>query len=260
MALADGYDGFLFDLDGVVWLGDKPIPGAAETLARLIAAGKGVAFLTNNPRAPAEDYAARLRREGVEIDAESIVTAGAVTAALAAAAAFASAGAFVIGTDSFKREVESAGVGLLGDEPGVKAGIVVVSGHPGFDYRELRIATAALLAGAELFATNRDPTMPMPEGLWPGTGSILAAVETASGCSATVGGKPQRHIFERARALVEGPRVAMVGDRLDSDIEGAAEAGLETLLVLSGSTSRKQAERSAVIPGQILESVADLCG
>ena len=181
MAPADGYDGFLFDLDGVIWLGEEPIPGAAEAVASLIAAGKGVAFLTNNPRASADDYAGRLRREGIEVGAERIVTAGAVTAALAAASPAAERGAFVIGTDSFKREVEGAGTSLLDGEAGAEAGIVVVSGHSGFDYGELRIATAALLRGAELFATNRDPTMPMPGGLWPGTGSILAAVETASG-------------------------------------------------------------------------------
>jgi glycerol-1-phosphatase len=258
MALADGYDGFLFDLDGVLWLGSEPIPGAAEAVAVLIASGKGAAFLTNNPRARAEDYAVRLRREGIEVGPELVVTAGAVTAALAAASPAAERGAFVIGTDSFKQEVTGAGAGLLDGEDGAGAGIVVVSGHAGFDYGELRIATAALLRGAELFATSRDPTMPMPGGLWPGTGSILAAVETAAGAAATVGGKPERPIFERARALVGGSRVAMVGDRLDSDIEGAAAAGLETILVLTGSTGREEALRSLVRPGQILDSVADL--
>lgn len=258
MALADGYDGFLFDLDGVVWLGEDAIPGAAEAIGSLLAAGMGVAFLTNNPRATAEDYAARLGDAGIDTGAERVVTAGAVTAGLAARSTGAERGAFVIGTDSFKDEVEGAGTPVLRAQAGERAGVVVVSGHSGFDYGELRTATAALREGAELFATNRDPTMPMPGGLWPGTGSILAAVETASGTSATVGGKPQRHIFEQARGLVAGSRVAMVGDRLDSDIEGAAAAGLETILVLSGATSREQAEGSAIRPGQIVETVADL--
>ena len=258
MALADRYDGFLFDLDGVVWLGEDPIPGAPEAVASLIAAGKEVAFLTNNPRAGAGDYASRLRREGIEVDAGRIVTAGGVTAGLVAGSPAAQRGAFVIGTESFKREIEDCGTKLLDGEPGAEAGVVVVSGHDGFDYRELRIATRALLDGAELFATNRDPTMPMPTGLWPGTGSILAAVETASGLSATVGGKPARAMFERARSLIVGSRVVMVGDRLDSDIEGADQAGLETILVLSGSTTRAEAERARVSPGQILDSVADL--
>jgi HAD superfamily hydrolase (TIGR01450 family) len=258
MALADSYDGFLFDLDGVVWLGTEAIPGAAEAIGSLIAAGKGVAFLTNNPRATAGDYAERLRRMGIEVAPERVVTAGAVTAGLAAAATGARSGAFVIGTDSFRAEVAAAGTGVLEGERGAEAGVVVVSGHSGFDYAELRTATAALHGGAQLFATNRDPTMPMPGGPWPGTGSILAAVETASGSSATVGGKPQRPIFERARELVGGSRVAMVGDRLDSDIGGAAAAGLETILVLTGATSAEQAERSEVRPGQILDVVADL--
>ncbi len=162
MALADGYDGFLFDLDGVLWLGSEPIPGAAEAVAGLIDAGKGAAFLTNNPRAGAEDYAARLRGEGIEVGPERVVTAGAVTAALAAASPAALRGAYVIGTDSFRREVADAGASLLDGDGGEEAGVVVVSGHAGFDYGELRIATAALLRGAKLFATNRDPTMPMP--------------------------------------------------------------------------------------------------
>jgi glycerol-1-phosphatase len=258
MALADEYDGFLFDLDGVVWVGENPIPGAPSAIVSLLATGKRIAFLTNNPRATAGEYAARLRDAGVDVGEDRVITAGAVTAGLSAASPAAAQGAFVIGTDSFKQEVASAGVNVLGHDSGEVAGVVVVSGHSGFDYDELRTATAALLGGAELFATNRDPTMPMPGGLWPGTGSILAAVETASGTSATVGGKPQRHIFERAQALVGGFRVAMVGDRLDSDIEGAAAAGLDTILVLSGATSREQAEASEVRPGQILESVADL--
>ena len=106
---------------------------------------------------------------------------------------------------------------------------MLVSGHREFDYEELLTATLALQRGAMLFATSRDPTLPMPGGAWPGTGSILAAVETASGRRAEIGGKPERHLFELARERLGGAeRVAMVGDRIASDIEGGRRAGLAT--------------------------------
>ena len=93
-----------------------------------------------------------------------------------------------------------------------------------------------------LFATSRDPTLPMPGGAWPGTGSILAAVETASGAVAEIGGKPERHLFELARERISAAkRVAMVGDRIASDIEGGRRAGLETILVLTGASTREEA-------------------
>ena len=136
---------------------------------------------------------------------------------------------------------------------------MVVSGHRGFDYEELLTATLALRGGARLFATSRDPTLPMPGGAWPGTGAILAAVETASGKTATIGGKPERHLFEMALELIAGAeRVAMVGDRIASDIEGGRRAGLETILVLTGATSREEAECAEPRPDHVLDDITDL--
>jgi HAD superfamily hydrolase (TIGR01450 family) len=136
---------------------------------------------------------------------------------------------------------------------------VLVSGHRGFDYEELLTATRMLRQGAELLATSRDPTLPMPDGPWPGTGSILAAVETASGASAEIGGKPERHLFEQALERIPGAeRVAMVGDRIASDIEGGRRAGLETVLVLSGATSRQEAERADPAPDHVLDDLSGL--
>ena len=132
-----------------------------------------------------------------------------------------------------------AGLRLLDGEAAREADAVVVSGHREFDYEELLTATLALQRGARLFATSRDPTLPMPGGAWPGTGAILAAVETASGETAQIGGKPEPHLFELARERVAAAeRVAMVGDRVSSDIEGGRRAGLETILVLTGADLR----------------------
>jgi glycerol 3-phosphatase-2 len=259
MALADEYDGFLVDLDGVVWVGREVVPGAAEALRALLEAGREVVFVTNNPGRPAATYAERLREAGVPVDATRVVTAGEATAALAAQRAGAGATAFVIGAPAFREAVAAAGLRPLDDEDARRAEAVVVSGHRGFDYGELLTATLALHGGAALFATSRDPTMPMPGGAWPGTGSVLAAVETASGATAEIGGKPEPPLFETARGrIAAAERVAMVGDRVSSDIEGGRRAGLGTILVLTGATSREQADRAEPRPDHVLGCLADL--
>jgi glycerol 3-phosphatase-2 len=271
VALADRFDGLLVDLDGVVWIGREPVPGAPETLRALHAAGKRIVFVTNNPGRPPAAYAERLQGMGVEVEAERIVTAGMVAARLAGAAAGPGGGAFVIGGAPLKEMVAAAGAESLEGEAGREAGVVVVSGHRGFDYDELLTAKLALDGGAAFFATSHDPTMPMPGGEWPGTGAVLAAVETASGRRAEICGKPERHLFEMAlTALSRGSfvthdvpkeprdlRVAMVGDRVSSDIEGGRRAGLETILVLSGTTSREEAAGAEPRPDHV---VADLAG
>jgi HAD superfamily hydrolase (TIGR01450 family) len=269
--LSDHYDGFLIDLDGVVWIGRDPVPGSPETLAALLEQGKEIAFVTNNPSRPPERYAERLREMGVEIGPERIVTAGMVAARLAGEAAD-GGGAFVIGATALKEMVAAAGPDLLEGEAGREAAVVVVSGHRGFDYEDLLTAKLALDRGAALVATSHDPTMPMPGGDWPGTGAILAAVETASGRRAEIGGKPEHHLFEMAREVISrgslsthdvgkeprDARVAMVGDRIASDIDGGRAAGLATVLVLSGAGSRAEAEAAEPPPDHVIENLAAL--
>jgi HAD superfamily hydrolase (TIGR01450 family) len=259
MALADEFDGLLVDLDGVVWVGHELVPGSAEALRALIGAGKQVAFITNNPGKPAAAYARRLAEAGIEVEAERVVTAGEATAALATQRIGAGGTAFAIGAPAFHETAAATGLKLLEGEAGREADAVLVSGHRGFDYDELLTATLALQGGAALFATSRDPTLPMPGGAWPGTGAVLAAVETASGATAEIGGKPEPHLFELARErIAAAERVAMVGDRISSDIDGGRRAGLETVLVLSGATSREQAEGAVPPPDHIAEDLAAL--
>ena len=258
MALADEFDGLLVDLDGVVWIGREPVPGSVETLAALLAAGKRIVFVTNNPAHPPAAYAERLTGLGVAVGAEQIVTAGMVAASLARDAAGPDGSAFVISRAALKELVAAAGVTVLEGEAGSEADVVVVSGHRDFDYAALLTAKRALDRGAALVATSRDPTMPMPGGEWPGTGAILAAVETASGRVAEIAGKPERHLFELAlEALGRPPRVAMVGDRLSSDIEGGRRAGLATILVRSGTDSEDTAA-DAPRPDHVVADLAAL--
>ncbi len=274
MPLADRFDGFLVDLDGVVWIGREPVPGAAEALRALREAGKPIVFVTNNPGKHPAAYAKRLSRMGVGVVPEQIVTAGMVAARLASEADVAAGrtvGAFVIGMPALEEMVTEAGARLLERDVAQEADVVVVSGHRGFDYRELLAAKRALDRGAALVATSRDPTMPYPGGELPGTGAVLAAVETASGRRAEIAGKPERHLFEIAtQALARSFsgngdekeqanwRVAMVGDRISSDIAGGRAAGLETILVLSGTTSPEQAAAADPAPDFVLEDLSGL--
>lgn len=259
MALADQFDGFLVDLDGVAWIGREMVPGAAETLARLLDAGTEIVFVTNNSvKAPAA-YAARLREAGVGIADDRVLTGGVATARLAAERAGPGGTAFVIGAPGFKETVAAAGLQLLDGEAGEAADVVVVSAHREFDYAELLTATRALQAGASLFGTSRDPTLPMPGGAWPGTGATLSAVETASGKTAVTGGKPEPHLFDQARGLIPGAkRIAIVGDRIASDIVGGRRAGLGTILVLTGACTRADAEAADPPPDHVIDDLTGL--
>jgi HAD superfamily hydrolase (TIGR01450 family) len=259
MALADEFDGLLVDLDGVVWVGREMVPGSVGALNRVLDSGVELVFVTNNPGKPAAEYARRLVEAGVEVGPELIVTAGEATAGLAAERVGEGTSAFVIGAPAFHETVAAAGLELLEGEAGHEADVVLVSGHRGFDYDELLTATLALQCGAALFATSHDPTLPMPGGPWPGTGAVLAAVETASGRTAEIGGKPEPHLFEMARGRIGGAeRVAMVGDRVSSDVEGGRRAGLKTILVLSGATSREEAAVATPSPDLVVEDLAAL--
>ena len=257
MALADEFDGLLVDLDGVVWIGRELLPGAVEALASCSRAARRSSSSPTTRCTGRAVYAARLREAGIAAADDRVLTGGAATAALAAERVGPGGTAFVIGAPGFKETVAAAGLELLEGEAARSADAVVVSGHREFDYAELLTATRALQAGAALFGTSRDPTLPMPDGPWPGTGATLAAIETASGKRAETGGKPEPHLFEQARALIpEAGRVAMVGDRIASDIEGGRRAGLATILVLSGDTTREEAEAIETPPDHVIESLA----
>lgn len=240
MPIADSYDGFLVDLDGVVWLGHEMIGGVAETLNQLAGDGKPVVFVTNSPRISPAEQARILRQGGVDAAADRVVTAGTTLLDLARAEVGPGASLFVTGTTGFIDQVTAAGFETLPEDGWSEAQGVLVTGHPGFDYAELKAASMAARSGVFFAATGRDPTMPMKDGLWPGTGSILAAIETASGREAVIAGKPETPIFEAGLerlGLPSGARVAMIGDRLDTDVGGAQRAGLDGILVAGNSST-----------------------
>jgi len=243
--LLSAYDHVILDLDGCVWRGEEPVPGSREAIERLRGAGLGVAFATNNSRDAGEDYVARLWRMGVKASLSDVVTVGGAVQHLLAETRTGRT-AFVIGTDAMLAHVEDAGVRLLnGTDLASRAEVVLVAATERLSYDDIRNAALAVQRGADFLASARDPTHPMPDGLWPGTGAILAAVETAAGRTAALVGKPEPQLFLTALDRLGAGRTLVVGDRLDSDVAAAAAAGLDAALVLSGATSRAQAEAAA---------------
>ena len=252
-------DGLIVDLDGVVWVGAEAVPGSAAALARLRARGVGLVFLTNDPSGSRAEHAARLREIGVQATEAEIVTSGSALASLIRSREGAGRRAFVIGSPAMKAELERVGLHLVDGEAGRETELVAVGGHAGFNYEELRIGSQAVRRGASFYAAGRDATFPMPDGPWPATGAILAAVETAAGTPAIVVGKPESYIFEMARSLLaDRRRIAVVGDSLRSDIAGGKRAGLRTILVLTGTASREDLEAAEVQPDLLLDDLSGL--
>jgi HAD superfamily hydrolase (TIGR01450 family) len=252
-------DAFLLDLDGVVYLGGAAIPGAAEAVAALRAAGKALRFLTNDPRFSADELAAKLRGLGVAADPAEILTSGRVLARHLKEAGFSGRTAYVVGTEALKQELAAAGLRLLDGDAARRAEVVVVGGHDSLGYQEVRLAAQAVRNGAAFYATGRDATFPMPDGPWPATGAMLAAVEVAAGKQAVVAGKPESLMFEVACSdFSDRRRVAVVGDTLESDIAGGKKAGCVTILVLSGSTRPDDLAASPITPDHVIPSLAAL--
>ncbi|GLW90689.1 HAD-IIA family hydrolase [Actinokineospora globicatena] len=241
MPLTDLYDNYIIDLDGVVHVGWSPLPGAVETLQELTRRGKGVVYLTNEPRYARASITARLRGFGLSVSVDSVITAG-----WAGALAVSEGGAavYVIGSAELRAEVARAGGTVLSAADASSADRILVAGHSDFSYAELRAACRA--TAAELFATNRDPTFPMPDGPWPATGAILAAVETALGRTATVLGKPEPPIFRLAQSRLGSGRTVVVGDTPGVDVLGGRRAGLATVLVGSALTTAETRPDHAV--------------
>ena len=257
--IAQRYDRFILDLDGCVWIGDEPTPRAVEAVETLRDAGKAVVYATNDPRSATEDYVARLWKIGIRASIGDVVTVGGALQHLLAETRSGRT-AFVVGTEALHRHVTEAGLRVLnGTDLASRAEVVVVGGTEDLVYDDLRYAALALRRGADFLATARDPTYPQPDGLWPGTGAILAAVEVASGRTAEIVGKPEPQLMLTALDRIEGDgRTLVVGDRVDTDLAAAAAASLDAALVLSGGTERQALNGFEPEPVAVTETLADL--
>ena len=258
--LVGRYDQLILDLDGCVYVGEEPTPGAAQAIAALREAGKRVAFATNDPRHASEDYVTKLWRLGIKASLADVVTVGGAMQHLLAETR-AGRTAFVIGTEAMLKHVAQAGLRVLnGTDLASRAEVVIVAGTEDLVYDDLKNATLAVSRGADFLAAGRDPTYPQADGYWPGTGAVLAAVEYASGREASIVGKPEPQLFLTALDRLGPGRTLVVGDRLDSDVVAAARADLDAALVLTGQTTREDVEAADPKPVAVAENLAMLVG
>jgi HAD superfamily hydrolase (TIGR01457 family) len=254
--LADPYDAILLDLDGVLYRWPEPIAGSAEAVERLRAAGKRIAFVTNNSSRTPQQVAEGLASLGIRAEPAEVVTSALATATLLADRGTRSA--FVIGEEGLRTALAEAGIDLVDAADGV-VDAVVVGFDRAADYAKLKNGAVLVERGASLVASNADPSFPAPGGeAWPGAGSLLAAIETTTGRRGEVVGKPEAPLLRRALAQAGGGRPLVVGDRLDTDIAGAAGLGWDSALVLSGSTRRDDVETSPWTPTFVVDALADL--
>jgi glycerol-1-phosphatase len=253
--LAERYDCILFDLDGVLYRGEAAVPSAPPTLAELRRRSVRPVFLTNNSSRTPLQVAEKLRGIGIEAEPGEVVTSALATAELLAERG--GGRAFVIGQDGVREALSDAGIAIVDGDP-EEADLVVVGYDGGATYGALKRASLLVQRGARLVATNADGSYPAADGLWPGAGALLAVITTTTGAEPEIVGKPFAPLFEAGRRRGGGGRPLVVGDRLDTDIEGAARLGWDSMLVLTGISGREDVERLGIVPTVIAEDVSAL--
>jgi NagD protein len=246
---------WLMDMDGVLVHEEHAIPGADRFLARLRELGLPFLVLTNNSIYTRRDLSARLAQSGLEVPEESIWTSALATARFLETQRPGGT-AFVIGEAGLTTALHSAGYTLTERAPDY----VVLGETRTYSFERIAQAIRLIGAGARFIATNPDPTGPTPDGPLPATGSVAALISRATGVEPYFVGKPNPLMMRSALNAIDAhsETTAMVGDRMDTDVVSGLEAGMATVLVLTGSTSREQAERFPYRPSRIVDSIADL--
>ncbi len=253
------YRGWLLDLDGTVYVGDRLVAGAAAAVTALRAERRRVAFLSNKPIQTRDEYAAKLTRLGVPATPDEVVNSSLV---LARHLARLDPGApvFVIGEPPMLAEMRAHGFEV---RPDAAVRWVVIAFDRTFTYAKLDVALQAVRRGARLIATNPDRTCPVEGGEIPDCAGMTAAVEAVTGRSVeTIVGKPSPLMLEAALAVLGVPaaEAVMVGDRLDTDVVMGKRLGVATILVLSGVTAPDDPRIAEVAPDHVLRSLEDLVG
>jgi HAD superfamily hydrolase (TIGR01450 family) len=231
--LAEAYDVLLFDLDGVVYIGGTAIDGAPEALQQAKRAGAHVAYVTNNASRPPAAVAELLDGMGAPVTEADVVTSAQAAARLLAEKLPPGSKVLVIGATALRLAVRERGlipVSSASDSPAA----VVQGFGPGIDYMRLAEGGIAVRAGALFVATNTDSTLPGPRGTQPGNGSLVKVIENATGVVPLVAGKPEPPLHRESVIRTGAKRPLVIGDRLDTDIEAAYNAGADSLLVLTG--------------------------
>ena len=240
------YDLALLDLDGVVYVGPEAVPGAVDSLAKARAAGMQLAYITNNASRTASAVATHLRElELPDVADEDVVTSAQAVAHLVADSVPADSPVLLVGGEGLRQPLEARGlrcVTSLDDAP-----LAVVQGfHPDVSWTQLAEAAYAIEAGVPWFASNTDLTIPTARGVAPGNGSLVQAITNATGAKPVVAGKPEAALFHETLERFGGERPLMVGDRLDTDIDGAIGVGMDSLAVLTGVNNLQDVIDAAV--------------
>ena len=244
----------VFDLDGVVYIGSTPIPGAAEAMARLVRSGWQLIFATNNSTTTPNNVAQRLREQSyLTIDERSVVTSGASAGHYLSTVGVESA--LVVGSQQLRESIAAYGIFEAGhDHPDA----VVVGLDRDLDYQTIDDASRAIRNGARFVATNTDATFPTSEGEAPGAGAIVAAIAYATGQDFVSCGKPARPMIDLISQQVRSERVIVVGDRLETDIALAHAAGWGSVLTLTGVTSSASDIGEEFAPDVVIASMHEL--
>lgn len=236
------YAGYILDLDGVVYIGADAVPHAIDSLNAAADRGVRLAAATNNANRPAADVAQHLVDLGLRIAAADVVTSAQAAAAELARALPAGAEVLAVGGPGVAWALESVGLRPLrasadleiADDVARRAAAVMMGYGPAVAWHDLAAASWAILRGVPWMATNTDSTVPTKFGRAPGNGSLVRALMHATGVQPQVAGKPQRALFETTIAEIGSRDVLVIGDRFDTDIDGAVACGLDSMLVLTG--------------------------
>lgn len=238
--LVDRYDALLIDLDGTVYRGQEAVAGAAEAIAEARGKGVGIRFVTNNASRSPQAVADHLVELGFETSVDEVSTSAQAGAAMLAERLPKRAKVLVLGTKALEAEVLKRGLIPTNEAEGAIAVLQGLSTDLG--WRELAEAAVAIRGGALWVACNVDATLPTERGLLPGNGSLVAALKTATDAEPLVAGKPATPLLEQAAKELGANRPLVIGDRLDTDILGAVNAGMDSLLVLTGVSTEQEAQ------------------
>jgi 4-nitrophenyl phosphatase len=246
----------ILDMDGVLWRGDEVLPGIAQFFAFLQRHRIAFSLATNNSTKTVDAYVQRLNSIGVPAESQNVITSAVATADYVRRHYPPTTPVYVIGGEGIHHTLAEQGY----PEDPEQARLVIVGMDTTLTYEKLKIATLRIRAGAQFIGTNGDLTFPLPEGLVPGNGSTLAALQAATGVAPLVIGKPEKAMYEVAlqRLGASPDQTLMVGDRLETDIVGAQRAGLQTALVLTGITTAEQARDSEIQADGIFDSLPGL--
>jgi 4-nitrophenyl phosphatase len=250
----------VLDMDGVLWKADAPIGDLPSTFEHIHALGLKVVFATNNGTQTPEQYVDRLARLGVKVEPWQVVTSALGVANLLTKKIPPGAPIFVIGGAGVKTALREHGFELLSIEAAPSAQAVVMGIDPEINFEKMGEAALLVRSGVPFYATNPDKTFPTPRGQIPGAGAWISVIITSTGVEPVYAGKPAPYLFELACSRLGTTReqTLVVGDRLETDIAGGQAAGMPTALVLSGVSTRAQAEKWSPKPDLVVEDLAAL--